>query len=90
MRIDRPTDGFKYYRCDVFNPDIIESTGIVLVLSTSWFLVFFVLFTNNGNSVLADNAEITIPSENIFIKSKKLKYNKVQKIYPGNPEAKPN
>ncbi len=34
---------------------------------------------NNGNLVLADNVEIIIPSENIFIKSKKLKYNKVQK-----------
>ena len=34
---------------------------------------------DNGNTVLADNAEITIPSENIFIKSNNLEYDKNKK-----------
>ena len=45
---------------------------------------------NNGNSVLADNAEITIPSENIFIKSKKLEYDKAKKILTFTDEVKLN
>ena len=35
---------------------------------------------DNGNTVLADNATITIPSENIFIKSNNLEYDKNKKI----------
>ena len=45
---------------------------------------------NNGNSVLADNAEITIPLENIFIKSKKLEYDKAQKNLTFTDEVKLN
>ena len=55
---------FTFFSFNSFSDEIqIESTNLDII--------------NNGNSVLADNAEITIPSENIFIKSKKLKYNKV-------------
>ena len=45
---------------------------------------------NNGNSVLADNAEITIPLENIFIKSKKLEYDKAKKNLTFTDEVKLN
>ncbi len=45
---------------------------------------------NNGNSVLADNAEITIPLENIFIKSKKLEYDKEKKNLTFTDEVKLN
>ena len=34
---------------------------------------------DNGNTVLADNATITIPSENVFIKSNNLEYDKNKK-----------